>query len=145
MKKFVFSLEKVLNFKNQTLEVLKNELAILQREMEALEAQIAKMQQVLSDTNIELTARMSEGVNAVDITIYKVYLNDISANIKKKVEEKTALGIKIAKKQIEIVGANIEIASLDKLKEKQFEEYRQEAAKAQEIELNEFINNLSIT
>ena len=88
---------------------------------------------------------MKEGVNVTDISVYKVYLSDISVNIKKKVEEKTAIGIKIAKKQIQIVGANIEIASLDKLKAKQLEEYRQEVAKAQEIELGEFINNLTVS
>lgn len=43
MKKFVFSLEKVLRYKKQTLDFLKNELAQLRMKQNDLEVQIADL------------------------------------------------------------------------------------------------------
>lgn len=145
MKKFVFTLEKVLNFKNQTLEVLKNELSALQRELEKLIQKINELEDVFTSTNQTLVHQMQNGVGSSEVTVYKVYLSDINAHIKQKLEEKHQLELKIAKKQTEVIGMNIEIASLDKLKEKQYEDYCKAEQNAAEIELNEFINNLSIT
>lgn len=143
MKKFAFSLERVLNFKNQTLDVLKSELATLQQEMNDLEQFISHLQEVFTQTNKTLVAQMEQGVSASEINVYKVYLNDINLHIKKKLEEKEQLSFKIARKQTEIISANVEIASLDKLKQKQYEEYQKAAQKASETELEEFINNLT--
>lgn len=145
MKKFVFTLEKVLNYKNQTLDVLKNELSTLQRELEIMNQKIDELEGVFANTNQTLVEQMQTGVASSELTVYKVYLSDINATIKHKREEKHQLELRIAKKQTEVIGMNIEIASLDKLKEKQFEEYRKAEQSAAEVELNEFINNLSIS
>lgn len=143
MKKFEFSLEKVLSYKNQTLDVLKNELALLNHQLIKIEEKIAELELVSAQTNQKLQVEMAAGVTSANIGVYKIYLNDISVHIRQKYEEKVKQLNRIASKQKQIINANIEIASLDKLKANQQEEYRLMYAKAQEIELNEFITNLA--
>lgn len=145
MKKFVFTLEKVLVFKNQTLEVLKNELSRLQRESQLLENKIKNLQDVFKNKNGELVSSMQDGVAVNEIGIYKIYLSNVNADIKKVTAKKHDINLAIAKKQTEVISMNIEIASLEKLKEKQYQDYKKIAQDAAEIELNEFINNLSST
>lgn len=145
MKKFVFTLEKVLVFKNQTLEVLKNELSTLQRERQILENKINNLQDVFKNKNGELVSSMQDGVASNEIGIYKIYLSNVNADIKKVTAKKHDIDLAIAKKQTEVISMNIEIASLEKLKEKQYQDYKKAAQDAAEIELNEFINNLSST
>lgn len=144
MKKFVFSLQKVLGFKEQTLELLKNELAIIQRELESIDKKIEELHQVFADSNKTLVGQMENGITANQVGVYKIYLSEISAHIRQKNEERHQVELRIAQKQIQILGASIEIASLEKLREKQYEEHRLLEQKEQEIELNEFINNLSV-
>lgn len=141
MKKFQFSLEKVLGFKSQTRDVLKNELATLNHELSIIEDKIKELQTIFADTNHKMIADMSEGVTAANIGVFKIYLNDISVQITRKREDKEKKMKQIVTKQRQIIASNVEIASLDKLKEKQMEEYRLMSAKAQEIEINEFIIN----
>lgn len=141
MKKFKFSLEKVLSYKNQINDVLMNELAVLQHELQRIDDKIAELQRVFADTNNRMVSDMSEGVSSASISVFKIYLNDISTQITRKLAERERQLRRIEGKQQEIINSNVEIASLDKLKEKQLSEYNVLAAKAQEVELNEFIGN----
>lgn len=141
MKKFQFSLEKVLSYKNQINDVLMNELAVLQHELQRIDDKIAELQRVFADTNNRMVSDMSEGVSSASISVFKIYLNDISTQITRKLAERERQLRRIEGKQQEIINSNVEIASLDKLKEKQLSEYNVLAAKAQEVELNEFIGN----
>lgn len=143
MKKFAFTLEKVLGFKNQTLDLLKSQLSAIQHELNLIEERIVELGQTFDKVNSELVENMVLGITSADISVYKVYLNNTSAQIRKEEDKKTLTLEKIRKKQQEIIKANIEIASLEKLKERQLEEYRKAVQKADEIELNEFIGNLT--
>jgi len=141
MKKFAFSLEKVMRFKMQTLDVLKNELSILKQELAELDQKILKLNETFTEKNNLLALEMSLGMTANEICSYKIYLGSLNSNIAKLDGEKAKLNIKIAKKHTEIVIMNIEIGSLEKLKEKQYAEYRLAYSKSEELALNEFIGN----
>lgn len=141
MKKFIFSLEKVLNFKEQSIDALKNQLAILQSEHHLIEQEIAKLNLIFIKKNVLLREKMQEGITSGEISTFKIYLNDINLSIRRKQFELKLKKDEIFAKQQEIIAANIEIASLEKLKDTQLIDYRKSFAKAQEIELNEFITN----
>jgi len=142
MKKFSFSLQKVLNFRSQSLDVLKNELVIVQHELSEIELEIKQLEEVYKNTNIKLKQHMSTGISSSDISAYKIYLGEVNEKIKKKIDEKKKIIFKIEQKQKEIISVNIEIASLDKLKQRQYDEYQKAVQKATEIELDEFMSNL---
>lgn len=142
MKKFQFSLEKILSFKGQVRDVLKSELATLNHQLTAIEEEIITLNKIISDTNIKMQSQMQEGVTSSKISVYKMYLNEIGAQITRKNREKLKQINLIAAKQKQIINANVEVASFEKLKDKQLQEYKVLEAKAQEIELNEFMNNM---
>ncbi|MEG2429302.1 MAG: flagellar FliJ family protein [Oscillospiraceae bacterium] len=141
MKKFIFSLEKVLNFKGQSIDALKNQLAILQSELHLIEQEIAKLNLIFVKKNVLLREKMQEGISSGEISTFKIYLNDINLSIRRKQFELKLKKDEVFAKQQEIISANIEIASLEKLKDTQLQDYKKAFAKSQEIELNEFITN----
>ncbi len=142
MKKFSFSLQKVLNFRSQSLDVLKNELVIVQHQLSEIELVIKQLEEVYKNTNIKLKQHMSKGISSGDISVYKIYMGEINEKIKQRMNEKQKIIVKIEQKQKEIISVNIEIASLDKLKQRQYDEYQKSVQKATEIELDEFMSNL---
>lgn len=141
MKKFKFSLQKVLDYKNQICDVLKSELAVLTHDLSELEQEKQRLIALFEEKDKDLQARMISGMSSTDISTFKVYMNNITTQImqkQKNIENQQSL---IAKKQSEIIAANVEIASMDKLKERQKADYAALEAKAFEVELTEFITN----
>ncbi len=141
MKKFQFSLEKVLSYKNQTIDVLKNELATMQHSLNQLEDELSQLKQLFVDTNETVNGKMISGISSGNISVYKIYLNDITVQIRNKNHEIAKMEKLIFAKQQEVIAMNIEIASLDKLKQSQWEEYQKASNKAFEQEIEEFISN----
>lgn len=140
MKKFKFTLEKVLSFKQQSLDILINELSRLQNQMEILQTDIDKLHNIMKDTNCELVKRLKEGIETSKVSMYKIYLNDVHVHIKKLLEEQRALQNKIELKQQEIIEMKSSIAGLEKLKDKQLFDYNQMLKKVQEQEISEFVS-----
>jgi flagellar FliJ protein len=68
-------------------------------------------------------------------------MNSIIIVIEKKEKDKILLNKKIEAKICEIINLNIEISSLEKLREKEHEKYNQDFAKNEEIFIDEFISN----
>lgn len=141
MKKFAFSLEKVLNYKSQLLDILKNELSLLQHELSEIEDSIRQEQARYRKKNDELVEKMNGGTHPGEISSYKIYLGNVNEKIKALQHKKELQEMKIARKQVEIVNMNVEIGSLEKLKEHQFEQYKHQVAKQEELAINEFIGN----
>lgn len=140
MKKFMFSLEKVLNFKKQILDVKKNELAILQMQMRELEQKIADLNNEFAANNQKMVLEMQKGLTPKDIEIYKVYFNSVNQNLKKLANEKVQLQNTIELKKQEIIGLNSEISGFERLKEKQLDLYFKAVRKADELAIEEFVS-----
>ena len=141
MKKFKFSLEKVLQLKEQLLKNLKNELGALQYQLTLKEKEIEDLKEKYSDSELSYKIKMKSQVQAYEIQYYKDYLNQILNNIKIKEEEKLLILKKIQAKQDEIIEATKEISSIEKLKEKRLADYNYQAQKQQDILIEEFVSN----
>lgn len=141
MKKFVFSLEKVHNFKQQTLDVKKNELAGMNAQLMELENKIAELNRKFKESNQKMVTEMEMGITPKDIAIYKSYFNQINIQIKKLTVEKLQLMQIIEQKKQEIVSLNSEISGLERLKDKQLEFYNKTVQKAEELAIEEFVSH----
>lgn len=141
MKKFQFSLQKILDYKNQICDVLKSELAVLTHELSELELEKQRLIELFESTDKQLQERFVAGTVASDISTFKVYLNNIATKIREKQKNIENQQNLIVVKQREIISMNVEIASMDKLKERQKADYTALEAKAFEIEITEFITN----
>jgi len=144
MKKFSFSLQKVLEIKEQVLDNLKIEMGNLNRDLDTAEQQIKKLKSEFKQLNEELNGKCAVSVSVGEMTYYKMYMNNVLKQTEKKEEEKNIILKKIEAKRHEIVNANMEISSLEKLKEKELEKYNKEVMKREEIFIEEFVSNKSI-
>lgn len=140
MKKFVFTLEKILNFKQQMLDVQKSELANLQMQLRELEQKIEDLNNEFAANNQKMILEMQNGLTPKDIEIYKVYFNTVNQNLKKLANEKMQLLNTIEQKKQEIIALNSEISGLERLKEKQVELYFKATRKAEELAIEEFVS-----
>lgn len=140
MKKFVFSLEKILNLKQQLLDVQVNELMQLQERHRLVVIEIEQLNETFHKYNRELNEQMKTGIDPQKVMIYKMYFNDITQKTNLCTRRKEDVEQKISLKKEEMIKLKIDISGLEKLKEKQEVEYNALLRKQQELEVEEYVN-----
>lgn len=145
MKKFSFSLQKVLEIKEQVLENLKVELGNLNHEQKTIEEKIKELQAKYQSVDNEFIKKSSVAISVGEMTYYKMYMGSILKQIEKQEEEKETVLKKIEAKRHEILNMNKEISSLDKLRENELDKYKKLSLKNEELFIDEFVSNKSMT
>ena len=140
MKKFIFSLEKVLDFKQQSLDVKKNEIAVLQAKLHELEEEIEALNEKFIISNGRMKKEMQQGITQNDVAIYKMYFSTLNVQIQKLLQDKEQLFEVITQKKSELIQINSEISGFEKLKDKQFTEYSKIKQKSDELAIDEFVS-----
>ncbi len=144
MKKFQFSLQKLMDFREQELDRQKNALAMLQADLRRIE----DARETLIDT-VEVQSEQLErvcrlGSTANDIALRKRYIVTLQQEIhikeqlilQKKQEIEKQLGV--------VVEATKDVRTLEKLEEKQLQEYNAAAGKENEKFIEEFVSGQTI-
>ena len=144
MKKFAFSLERVLGYKRQVLDLLKNELSVLQAQCLELERRIESENNEFDNTNHLLVDKMRHGMTTQNMAAYKGYLGELNRRILALQKEKRKAEQAVAQKQEEVVRMNGEISALDHLKERQLTDYRAQERKEQETMVEEFVSHARV-
>lgn len=145
MKKFIFSLEKVLNVKQQMLEVKKNEIAQINAKIKEIEDEEERIKLEFHDYDTKMRLELEAGTSPQNVMTYKVYFNSLIRKEKELAKEKEAQREILKHKREELIKLNSEISGLEKLEEKQRLEYEKEARKSQERDIEEYINQISAT
>lgn len=143
MKKFQFTLNKLLDYKDQLLEREKNELAAINAQLALAYDEEKSLQNTLKSATDEFNEKAAAGMSALEMTIFTMYhkslrtqIEDAQKNIERILEEK--------ERQTEVVTeASKDVKSLEKLEEKQYEEYSFRAAKAEEAFIEEYVVSAS--
>lgn len=140
MKQFNFSLEKILVYREQILELEKNNLSIeLLKEIE-IEQKIAKIDRSIDKQTSEIQRKLQAGTNILDIQKNKFQIEALNTERKQK-EKELLVQLDIVEKQRGVVvHANQNFTVLDKFKEQKREEYEYEAAKEQADIIEEVIS-----
>lgn len=139
MKKFFFSLDTVLGYKEQVLDGLKAEHARILAKVRECEAAIERMEEEHHRCVLEFRECRMNGMKVSGIHTYENYLEALGVRIRKKYEELAKLKEKEEAKRNEVVEAKKETSSIDKLKEKKFKEYESEVQKEEERFIEEFV------
>jgi flagellar export protein FliJ len=139
MKKFVFTLEKVLNYKQQILEVKKNEMAQLQASLSELEEKIRALELRSGELDRELADRLRGGLATWEAAHCKDFQNELIRRIRLLCEKKEQLLELISLKRQEIVQMNGDISGLERLKDRQWKDYTKLCGKEQELAVEEFV------
>lgn len=142
MKKFNFPLERVLKYKDQILDGLKNEHAKILMDIRKKEEEIAYLERKYLEVGEDYNAEKFKGNLHIErILQIEFYLKSLDRQIKKENAVLDDLKLSEAKKRKEVVRAKQDVQSLEKLKENKVKEYNNELRAANELILEEFISN----
>ena len=144
MKKFRFSLETLKDYRGQELDRQKNALSALQAELRRITEDIEGLKARLAQESEELVAISARGATANEIALRKRYIVTIQADIHLK-EQQALLKQEEINKQLDVVvEATKDVRTLEKLEEKQLEEYKFLENKENEQFIEEFVSGQSV-
>lgn len=141
MKKFYFTLDTVLNYKEQVLENLQGEHARIIAERVECERGIEALEQEQQDCIDELEKKKLQGLSITDMQTYDRFLTSLRKKIERERERLKEILLREERKREEVVEARKETASITKLKEKKRAQYDKEVQKADEQFIDEFVSN----
>jgi len=141
MKKFSFSLDKVLDYKVQVEDHLRNEHAGAVRAVIRKEEQIENMEEIHSGYVRDLEEVKMHGCRVQELLVYQKYLDTSNRRIQEEKEMLDVLKVAEEKKRNEVIEAKKERTSIDMLKDKKRKEYDFMVAKDEEKFIEEFVSN----
>ena len=140
MKKFQFTLSRTLDYREQILTEEKNTLASLQGRQNVIEQKICFLEGEFQRISQEMAQEQLAGIPVFRLIAY----DGQRTNIRRQLEQlhiDLAEAEKEVSQQIDVVvEASQEVSKLDKLREKQLEEYNKAIAAAEELVIEEFVS-----
>ena len=140
MKKFRFSLETVLDYKNQALDALRAEHGAILAQVRAQERVIADLEAEHREADEDFTQRKLEGINVLDALSFEQYLRALERKLQVEYYKLEELRRREERKRDQVVEARKETATIEKLKEHKLEDYRKAEQKAEEQRIEEFVS-----
>ncbi|MDF3003266.1 MAG: fliJ [Bacillota bacterium] len=144
MKKFEFHLEKLLSYKGQVLDSEMMTLAVLNNQLSEAQNKLFLLQTEQAQCQTDYESKMLEKTTPATCRMYIYYGEHLKEQIllAKRLVENIAHQIE---KQIETIKKlKQETKSLETLKSTRFDEYNKEGAKAEELQLEEFVTTAGI-
>lgn len=139
MKKFKFSLDSVLSFKQQALDALRGEHAAILLQVRQQEEKLEAVKNDYREYNDEYCRRKAEGLTITDALMYQSGLRVLENDIERETEKLAEIRKKEEAKREEVIEAKKETSSLEKLKEKKLDLYQKAAQKSEETFIEEFV------
>ena len=140
MKKFRFSLETVLDYKQQALDALRAEHGAILAQVRAQEDVVDGLEGEHGNVNEEFSRRKLEGITILDAMNYEQYLRALEREIQEERRKLAILRRREEQKRTQVVEARKETATLEKLKEHKLDDYRRAEQKAEEQLIEEFVS-----
>lgn len=140
MKKFQFTLQKLMDFRTQELDRQKNALAVLQGDLKRLNDKREELTAKVVKYSNELVAASGAGLPAAEMGMRKRYIVTLQQEIH-ECEQRAILKQQEIDKQLSVVvEATKDVKTLEKLEEKQLEEYKAAEGKENEQFIEEFVS-----
>ena len=140
MKKFRFSLETVLDYKQQALDAIRAEHGAILARVRVQEEVVDGLEGEHRQVDGEFSQRKLEGLTVLDALNYEQYLRALEREIQAARQKLEHLRQQEEKKRAQVVEARKETATIEKLKEHKLEDYRKAAQKAEELQIEEFVS-----
>lgn len=144
MKKFKFPLDTVLSYKQQVLDALRGEHAVILAEVHTQEDWVEHLWQEYRAYSGEYREKTESGLLVTEALMYQTGLRSIEQEIQRETEKLEALRAKEEEKRAQVVEAKKETSSIEKLREKKLDAYQKEAAKSEEIFIEEFVSTMRV-
>ena len=131
MKRFKYSLENVLHYKEQILDSIKAEHGTLLAQIRKKEAEIQELENKLVSAQNKMDDLKKQDVQIKDICLYGMYISEMEDQLKLLQQQEE-------KKKVQVIAAKIDTSRYEKLKDRRQSEYEKAAKKAQELFIEEF-------
>ena len=138
MKSFQFSLSKMRSYKEQVLEKEKTTLRQLQAEKAKIETDIENLENFRTSRENEFK-QSKNGLMATQLGLYKFHAENTRLQLNNLYEELEKAEARIDAQIKVVVAASQEVSGLDKLRDKQLEEYKYLEAKEAQEEILELV------
>jgi flagellar FliJ protein len=139
MKKFEFSLSKMMDYKKQLLENEKNKMSKLIMDRDSYQNRIDVIQIDYEQIHMKMSEEISKGVTIMEIKMYQYRKDSIKREQNQLYTQISFLEGAIERQRRVVVELSQEISGLEKLEEKQRTEYNRLVAKEDELLISEFI------
>lgn len=140
MKKFVFSMQKMRDYKKQILESEKNILLGLRRERLVYEDKINMLEQTMTDLRNNSNHDITNGTTASKLMFYSMQMDGVKREQTQVKYQINLMDMKIEKQRKNVVRLSQELSGLDKLENQQLEDYKKLLAKENETSVQEFLS-----
>ncbi len=139
MKKFQFSLQKLKDYREQELDRQKNTLALLQADLRRIEEARQDLIDKVAQQGEQLERVYRIGSTASEIAMRKRYIVTLQQEVHIKEQQAIEKRAEIEAQLAVVVEATKDVRTLEKLEEKQLEEYMHAEAKENEKFIEEFV------
>ena len=139
MKRFHFQLDPVLDYKQQVLDSLLEELELARGKVMAQEWEKEKADRKVSDFDADFAEKQAGGITVMARREYQGCREGLAKRADREREKLVRLRKAEEKKRDEVVEARKEARSLEKLKDTRRGEYDAAAAKAEEKNLDDLV------
>lgn len=129
-----------MDYKNQMLNREKNTLLGLRMERKGLEERIEDLDRQYELINLEMHEKFKDGMTVSQINVYEFRKTGVREEKRAILKRIALLDISIERQQKKVVTAKQEVSGLEKLEEKQLEEYNAAYNKEQEDIIAEFVS-----
>ncbi len=141
MKKFNFTLQSLKNYNDQVLDSEKSVLGRLRAELAEMQAELDAKTAEYELSIDKLNELVRGGTTAMRLSLHKKYVSSLQQDIY-RIKGRMAQKRDEVEQQLQrVIDATKEVSKLEKLEEKQLEEYRYAAQKEQEQIIEEFVSN----
>lgn len=139
MKRFKYRLETVLDYKNQILDNLKTEHAVIIQNVNRKQEEIRGLHNELAGFENEFDRAKETGIAIENYRLFDMCIGRMEEIIDEEKERLKILRKQEEEKKQQVITAKVDTSKFEKLKEKKLKEYQKEEAKADEAFIEEFV------
>jgi flagellar FliJ protein len=143
MKRFEFKLQSLLKFRNHLERMAQQEMAQVLLEITDCEKQIDSLQTTHGQWVQKLEHLVVKGIGSQEFKRHQDYLGALLGMVEEETKRKVQLETLLEKKRLALKKRSIDKKAIERLREKQAEEFKQEMLVAEQKELDE-ISSLKV-
>jgi len=140
MKKFELSLRHMRDYRDRLLDEEKGTLQRRKAERDQIENDIARLEGDFAALSRKMQEKAEKGTTVIELRKLSAQMDNVRLQIQDLEKALVKAEQRVEKQMDVVVEANKEVTKLDKLEEKQREEYRHQVSKAEEDRIDEFVS-----
>jgi len=141
LKAFRYNLETVLSYKTQVLDNLRQEHAVMLKNVNDKKEEIRQLNGALHEYENSFEEEKSSGAAIETYLLYDMCIGRMKEQIQEEEERLAVLKSKEEKKKGEVIEAKVDTSKFEKLKDKRLHEHRAAEQKEEENFVEEFITH----